>query len=85
MIEDKDDPSMQIIIDGEDRKKKYTYQSLGFRVGPVFETDSDEPTRQGLWIEYQERYMDSPMVGPVLLSREEWIHIRDFIDAKFKL
>jgi DUF1009 family protein len=46
-------------------------QSLWVRVGMVYDEGEirDEP---GVWIQYQERHMDSRMEGPVLLTPEVW-------------
>jgi len=78
MVED--DLSTCTVIDG-DEKDKYESQSLTFRVGPVFGHPSMD---KGLWIEYQEKHMNSPVVGPVLMSKEDWESVRSFIDKKFQ-
>lgn len=46
-------------------------QHLFFRVGMVFTDGSNKPDRTpGVWIDYQEHYMNSPITGCLLLSPE---------------
>ena len=47
-----------------------TRQSVHVRVGPVFYDDRTDD--EGIWIEYQEAYMNSPSPGPVLLTPAVW-------------
>jgi hypothetical protein len=59
-------------------------QLLQFRVGEVFFGKSKSQTETGLWIWYQERYLDSKESGPVLMDEENWKKIRNYIDKKFR-
>ena len=46
-------------------------QHLFFRVGMVFTDGSNKPDRTpGVWIDFQEHYMHSPITGCLLLSPE---------------
>ena len=57
-------------------------QNLQFRVGQVFFEKGC--SQIGLWITYQEKYMQGDEKGPVLMSQKNWETIRNFIDRKFK-
>jgi hypothetical protein len=69
-----DDDGGSVVIAVEETDAEGHRQGLWFRVGPVFRGDhvADDP---GVWIEYQEEYMGSPMTGPVLLTPEIWCRL----------
>lgn len=58
-------------------------QSLWIHVGPVFygDSQSEEP---GIWIEYQEEHMKSPLAGPVLLTPKVWHQLVKSINRDIK-
>jgi hypothetical protein len=37
----------------------------------------------GLWIGYQEKYLDGKLFGPVLISEDNWKRIRDHVNRRF--
>ena len=61
-----DDGSPQLIAVDD-----LTSSAMWIRVGPIYDGDTirDQP---GVWIEYQDRYINSDLRGPVLLSIEVW-------------
>lgn len=67
-----DEGTIAIAIEEDD------VQALWVRVGPVYFNHEiyDEP---GIWIEYQERYMDSDLRGPVLISAETWDELDKYV------
>jgi len=50
------------------KKKRYLF----LRPGLVYFTDSKS---YGLWIDFQNEYLESPLQGPFLLSQKEWNNI----------
>ncbi len=60
-------------------------QSLWVRVGLVFQ--GDEPLKDpGVWINYQHRYLESGLEGPVLMSPAAWrelnLEVEERLQAK---
>ena len=70
-----EDPSIITVIDSEN-------QSLEFRVGRIF--TEHFTTDIGLWIWYQNKYLESKQEGPVLITKKGWERIKKYIDRKFK-
>ena len=58
-------------------------QRLWVRVGPVF-GGSKIHKQFGLWINYQEKILESPMTGPVLISPSTWRRMKKDIDIVFE-
>ena len=55
-------------------------ERLWIRVGPVY-TEGNKVARQpGIWIEYQERSMVSPVQGPCLLSPSIWRRLNKAVE-----
>lgn len=54
-------------------------QAFWIRVGPVF-TEQGIAEKPGIWVEYQEKYMNSPLRNTMLLSPEVW----DALDKKVR-
>jgi hypothetical protein len=55
-------------------------QMVGVRVGSVFRKDG-EAKEPGIWIEFQELYMHSPMHGPLLLSKSTWRELNEYVES----
>lgn len=68
-----DDGTIMTIDDSEG-------QRLWLRVGPVF-TKGGVSKVPGIWIEYQEKSLNTPMQGPVLLSPSTWEKMKKYIDS----
>jgi len=58
-------------------------QALCVRVGPVFFQDG-EAREPGIWVEYQEAWMASPLCGPVLLTPEVWRELNKAVERRLK-
>jgi len=77
-----DDGGPQFIIveadDGASVGIDINRQALWVRVGPVFDNgnERDEP---GIWINYQESYLDSSLTGPVLLTPRAWQQLVELV------
>jgi len=54
-------------------------QRLWVRVGSVFD-GSKTHKQPGIWINYQEKALESPMTGPVLLSSSVWRRLNKAIE-----
>jgi len=62
----------EIVIDCEG-------QALWVRVGFTYshEKEDKEP---GIWIDYQKKYLDADMFGPILISKETWRELNASIE-----
>jgi hypothetical protein len=69
-----DDGTMITVDESED-------QRLWIRVGPVFH-GSKMHKQPGIWIEYQEKSMQSNLRGPVLLSPSVWRRLNKAVERK---
>jgi hypothetical protein len=58
-----------------------TRQALWVRVGHVFH-GSQPQDEAGVWVHYQERYMGSPLAGPVLLTPAVWRQLAQAIEDR---
>lgn len=58
-------------------------QALWFQVGPVFEQGGMAEADPVLWVQYQRRYLDDDLRGPVLIPEAEWRKLVKIVDAHF--
>jgi len=58
-------------------------QSLQVRVGSVFYGDKGQHKEFGIWINYQEKRLESTLLGPVLVSRDTFKALINHIDDRF--
>lgn len=70
-------PEMIVVEEGDDP------QALWVRVGPVFD-DNVERCVPGVWICWQDRYMESPLGGPVLLTPEVWRELARAVERRLR-
>ncbi len=72
-----------VVIAVEDDNPDGTAQALWVRVGPVYDHDAlrDEP---GVWVNYQENYMQADLDGPVLLTPDAWRELVREVNARLR-
>jgi hypothetical protein len=64
-------PSDPVVTAIEDASDTGHRQAISIRVGPVYNNGIRSP-KPGIWLEYQEDYLNSLPHGPVLLDEKTW-------------
>lgn len=71
----KADPTEAVAVEGGENP-----QALWVRVGPVF--DGENQRREpGVWISWQDEYMNSSLGGPVLLTPRVWRQLAQAVES----
>jgi hypothetical protein len=80
-LEDDGYLSSPVIAVEEQGPEGVSRQALWVRAGPVFRGNvpQGEP---GVWIEYQDQYMGSPLEGPVLLTPAVWRQLAQAVEDR---
>lgn len=58
-------------------------QSLWVRVGPIYDGATPRP-EPGVWVEYQQRHMASPLLGPILLTPAAWRQLNRAVETRLR-
>lgn len=80
---DDDGLSPEVTVVEDEGSNGGSRQALMIRVGLVFH-DGEPDADPGIWVEYQQEYMSSPLAGPVLIDVVTWRELSRSVSRRLR-